>query len=66
MTAPTVDPTAVAYTPITQGLPWEVAAWLRRKPGRVIARDGRDVLLIDGPVYRRYPTLTAACAAVAL
>ncbi|RYZ01645.1 MAG: hypothetical protein EOO73_34755 [Myxococcales bacterium] len=65
MTAPAFDPT-IAYTPIVQGLPWEVAAWIRRKPGRVVARDGRDVLLIDGAIHLRFPTLTAACAAVAL
>lgn len=61
-----VEPEAITYEPITHGLPWEIGSWLRRKPGRVVARDGRDVLLIDGPIHLRFPSLTAACAAVAL
>lgn len=52
--------------PIAQ-VPWEVAVWRRRKPGRIVARDGRDVVLIDERgVHLRFPSLTAACAAVAL
>ena len=62
------------------GLPWEVAAWLSRKPGRRIERQaGGAIALIDvlptndtrtkldtAEVRRTYPSLTAACAAVAL
>lgn len=61
-----IEPEAITYEPITQGLPWEVSSWLRRKSGRVVARDGREVLLIDGAIHLRFPTLTAACAAVGL
>ena len=51
---------------ISTGLPWEVLAWRARRVGRFVARDGSDVVLIDGPVVRRFPGLAAACAAVAL
>ncbi len=60
-----IEPEAITYEPITQGLPWEIAVWARRKPGRVVARDGHDTLLINGAIHLRFPSLAAACAAVA-
>jgi hypothetical protein len=61
-----IEPEAITYEPITSGLPWELGAWAQRKPRRFVARDGRDTLLLDGAIHLRFPTLTAACAAVAL
>lgn len=65
---------------VATGLPWEIVAWRQRRRGRRVERsaDGAVVLVESLPatntrfkldtteVRRTYPTLTAACAAVAL
>jgi len=65
---------------MTPGLPWEIEAWRRRKPGRRVERDpGGVIVLVEtlpvtdarakldtAELRREFPSLTAACAAVAL
>jgi len=65
---------------VSNGLPWEIELWRRRKPGRRVEREaGGAVALVEAlsvtearakldcaELRRTYPSLTAACAAVAL
>ncbi len=47
-------------------VPWEIETWRLRKPARRVGRINNAIALVDGGTVRLFPSLTAACASVAL